>query len=68
MDILYAEGITLSNGLVSMELSFPELDDEDCLCPEFKHDSSLRSVLSIHAVLLVRVHLFSFKLKSCENL
>ncbi|KAL9324819.1 hypothetical protein ACSQ67_005464 [Phaseolus vulgaris] len=42
MDILYAEGISLSNSLTSMEFSFPRLSREDSLCLEYQHDSSLR--------------------------
>jgi len=42
MDILYAEGISLSNSLTSMEFSFPKLSSEDSLYPEYQHDSSLR--------------------------
>ncbi|KAF7840896.1 extra-large guanine nucleotide-binding protein 1-like [Senna tora] len=42
MDILYSEGITISNSLASMEFSFPESGDEGSLYPEFQHDPSLR--------------------------
>ncbi|KAJ1410446.1 P-loop containing nucleoside triphosphate hydrolase [Sesbania bispinosa] len=42
MDILYAEGITLSNSLTSMEFSFPVSGDEDSLDPVYQHDPSLR--------------------------
>jgi hypothetical protein len=51
MDILYAEGISLSNSLTSMEFSFPKSSREESLPLEYQHDSSLRSVLSFHAVL-----------------
>lgn len=53
MDILYAEGMTLYNSLVSMEFSFPKPVDEDSVFPEFRHDLSFRSDLRIHAVLHV---------------
>ncbi|KAI4298399.1 hypothetical protein L6164_031965 [Bauhinia variegata] len=49
MDILYAEGITLSNSITSMEFSFGKSDGEDCLGPEYQHDPSLRYQL-------IRVH------------
>lgn len=62
MDILYAEGITLSNSLASMEFSFPKSVDEDSLSKDFQHDPTLRSVLLIHIVLYVRIHYFSTKL------
>jgi len=42
MDILYAEGISLSNSLTSMEFSFPKLSSEDSLYAEYQHDFSLR--------------------------
>ncbi|XP_061375803.1 extra-large guanine nucleotide-binding protein 1-like [Gastrolobium bilobum] len=49
MDILYAEGISLSNSLTSMEYSFPKSRSEDSLYPEYQHESSLRYQL-------IRVH------------
>ncbi|XP_052734020.1 extra-large guanine nucleotide-binding protein 1 isoform X2 [Vigna angularis] len=49
MDILYAEGITLSNGLSSMEFSFPVSAHEDSLDPVYRHDPLLRYQL-------IRVH------------
>lgn len=42
MDILYAEGLSLSNSLTSMEFSFPKLRSEESLYPEYQHESSLR--------------------------
>lgn len=54
MDILYAEGITLSNGLSSMEFSYTVTGHEDSLDPEYQHDPSLRSPfisLSLHMIL-----------------
>lgn len=58
MDILYAEGITLSNSLASMEFSFPKPIDEDSVFPEFRHDPSFRSDLHL-LVLYVRIHFLS---------
>ncbi|XP_004498181.1 extra-large guanine nucleotide-binding protein 1-like isoform X2 [Cicer arietinum] len=49
MDILYAEGMSLSNNLTSMDFSFPKSSREECLHPEYQHDSSLRYQL-------IRVH------------
>ncbi|TKY67503.1 Extra-large guanine nucleotide-binding protein 2 [Spatholobus suberectus] len=49
MDILYAEGITLSNGLSSMEFSFTVSGHEDSLDPMYQHDPSLRyQLIRIH--------------------
>ncbi|KAG5010176.1 hypothetical protein JHK82_018798 [Glycine max] len=48
-DILYAEGISLSNSLTSMEFCFPKSNSEDSLFPEYQHESSLRYQL-------IRVH------------
>lgn len=45
MDIMYAEGITLSNSLSSVEFSFPKTSREDSLDPDYQQDPSLRSVL-----------------------
>lgn len=45
MDILYAEGINLSNCVTSMEFSFPKPIDEDSVIPEFRNNSSFRSDL-----------------------
>lgn len=44
MDILYAEGISSSNSLMSMEFSFPE-SIHDNLESIYEHDLSMRSVL-----------------------
>ncbi|KAK7308550.1 hypothetical protein VNO77_42164 [Canavalia gladiata] len=49
MDILYAEGISLSNSLTSMEFSFSRSSGEESLYPEYQHESSLRYQL-------IRVH------------
>ncbi|RZB79604.1 Extra-large guanine nucleotide-binding protein 1 [Glycine soja] len=46
MDILYAEGITLSNGLSSMEFSYTVTGHEDSLDPEYEDDPSLRYQLT----------------------
>ncbi|XP_057748395.1 extra-large guanine nucleotide-binding protein 1-like [Arachis stenosperma] len=42
MDIMYAEGITLSNSITSMEFSFPVLSGDESLDHEYQHDPSLR--------------------------
>ena len=42
MDILYAEGLSLSNSLTSMEFSFPKSSSEESLHSEYQHDASLR--------------------------
>ncbi|KAL5790832.1 hypothetical protein ACOSQ2_005720 [Xanthoceras sorbifolium] len=49
MDILYAEGITSSNGLSCMEFSFPKLTQESVVDPSDKHDPMFRYQL-------IRVH------------
>ncbi|KAL2347867.1 hypothetical protein Fmac_001867 [Flemingia macrophylla] len=49
MDILFAEGISLSNSLNSMEFCFPKSSSEESLCREYQHESSLRYQL-------IRVH------------
>ncbi|XP_061348650.1 extra-large guanine nucleotide-binding protein 1-like [Gastrolobium bilobum] len=49
MDITYAEGISLSNSLISMEFSFPLSGHEDSMDPDYQHDPSLRYQL-------IRVH------------
>ncbi|TKY69155.1 Extra-large guanine nucleotide-binding protein 1 [Spatholobus suberectus] len=49
MDILYAEGISLSNSLTSMEFCFPKSSSEESLYPEYQHESALRYQL-------IRVH------------
>lgn len=42
MDIMYAEGVTLSNCLTSVEFSFPKTSREDSLDVDYQHDLSLR--------------------------
>ncbi|KAM1151938.1 hypothetical protein EV1_034255 [Malus domestica] len=49
MDILYAEGITSSNSLTSMEFSIPPSAGNSNLDPPYQHDPSLRYQL-------IRVH------------
>ena len=51
-DILYADGITSSNSLTSMEFSFPKSKQDDLLDPEYLHDPSLRSVLLFHSFII----------------
>ncbi|KAK4284644.1 hypothetical protein QN277_001446 [Acacia crassicarpa] len=49
MDIMYAEGISLSNSLTTVEFSFPRTSSEESLDPEYQHDLSLKYQL-------IRVH------------
>ncbi|RDX98972.1 Extra-large guanine nucleotide-binding protein 1, partial [Mucuna pruriens] len=49
MDILYAEGMSLSNSVTSMEFCFPKSNSEESLDPAYRHESSLRYQL-------IRVH------------
>ncbi|CAL2278862.1 unnamed protein product [Prunus armeniaca] len=49
IDILYAEGITSSNSLTSMEFAFPMSEGNSNLDPPYQHDPSLRYQL-------IRVH------------
>uniref|UniRef100_A0A2N9EQN9 Uncharacterized protein n=1 Tax=Fagus sylvatica TaxID=28930 RepID=A0A2N9EQN9_FAGSY len=50
MDILYADGITSSNSLTSMEFSFPKSTQDD---PEYQHDPSLRyQLIRVHSTSL----------------
>ncbi|BBH09479.1 extra-large G-protein 1 [Prunus dulcis] len=49
IDILYAEGITSSNSLASMDFSFPKSEGNSNLDPPYQHDPSL-------IYQLIRVH------------
>ncbi|KAI4295589.1 hypothetical protein L6164_035619 [Bauhinia variegata] len=49
MDILYAEGITISNSITSMEFSFPKSSREESLDLDYQRDPSL-------GYQLIRVH------------
>ncbi|KAK6923426.1 Guanine nucleotide binding protein (G-protein), alpha subunit [Dillenia turbinata] len=42
VDILYAEGVTSSNGLISMEFSFAQPEPDDSISTADQHDSLLR--------------------------
>lgn len=42
MDIMYAEGISLSNSLTSVEFSFPKISSEESLDSDYQHDPSLK--------------------------
>lgn len=44
MDILYAEGITSSNGISCMEFSFPTIEQESSI-DGYQHDPSARLVI-----------------------
>ncbi|KAL6502521.1 Extra-large guanine nucleotide-binding protein 2 [Orobanche hederae] len=49
MDILYAEGITSSNGIASMEFSFPKASQDGCIDSSDENDPSI-------SYQLIRVH------------
>ena len=49
MDILYAEGITSSNSLTSMEFLIPPSAGNSNLDPPYQHNPSLRLGFVIHA-------------------
>lgn len=50
MDILYAEGITSSNGIVSMEFSFPMSSEDGYMEPGDQNDSMMRyQLIRVHA-------------------
>lgn len=47
MDLLYAEGITSSNGIASMEFSFPKSSQDSYMESSDQNDTSVRSVDSL---------------------
>lgn len=47
MDKLYAEGITSSNGVASMEFSFPNPTQDSYMETVDQHSSSMKSALSL---------------------
>lgn len=51
IDILYAEGITSSNSLASMDFSFPMSAGNSNLDPPYQHDPSLMLGFLIHALI-----------------
>ncbi|CAK7339464.1 unnamed protein product [Dovyalis caffra] len=50
LDILYAEGVTSSNGLACLDFSYPQSASDDKYDPEDQHDALLRyQLISVHA-------------------
>lgn len=50
VDILYAEGVTSSNGLACVDFSFPQSSPEDNIDPADRNDSLLRyQLIRVHA-------------------
>lgn len=45
VDILYAEGVTSSNGLASLDFSFPQAEPDIDIDTADQHDSMLRYVV-----------------------
>ncbi|XP_027359630.1 extra-large guanine nucleotide-binding protein 1-like isoform X3 [Abrus precatorius] len=50
LDILYAEGVTSSNGVACVEFSFPQSDSEEAVDTADRHDSLVRyQLIRVHA-------------------
>ncbi|XP_015890089.3 extra-large guanine nucleotide-binding protein 1 [Ziziphus jujuba] len=50
LDILYAEGVTSSNGLSCVDFSFPQPDSDEDIDPADRHDHLLRyQLIRVHA-------------------
>lgn len=59
LDILYAEGVTSSNGMACVEFSFPQSAPEETMDTADLHDSLVRWVKIFAPMITVRIFLGS---------